>query len=142
MSDYSQIDCKSESHSYGALFAKEKVTTNICLVNMGAKKVGLTYESKFSGIKSGDVHGGPFEVDDNMSKTLNNSPKVQLAISGYQNTGSYASMHVKITVDIPVLGTKTIYDKTLGGNYSASSTGWATALASVAETVEQANSAG
>lgn len=140
MSDNTDIQCKTEKHSFG--FGAEKVSTTLCLVNMGAGKVGLRYESKFSGIKDGDVSGGPIEIDGNLEKTIHNDPKVAITVSGYQNTGSYASMHVKIVVDGPFpIGKVTIYDQTLGGNFQAQATGWAVALDSVANSLREARAA-
>lgn len=136
MSNYTVIDQKVEEHSYGLWPIKEKITTTIALVNLGSKKVGLTYDAEFSGIKDGHVNGGPAEIDGNMTQIINENPKVELVIAQYQNTGSYASMNVQITVDMPVLGTHAIFNQTLGGSYSAAGTGWQVALKSAAAAVE------
>lgn len=132
MSDYTRIQCKTQSESYG--FGAEKVSTTLCLVHMGGAKVGLTYESEFSGIKSGQVSGGPIEVDGNIARDVNPDPKVTISVSGYENTGSHASMHVSITVAIPLplVGTKTIYSQTLAGDYTPGVAGWAPVLEAVA----------
>jgi hypothetical protein len=130
-----KIQCKNEEHSFGVWPAREKVSTTLCLVSMGGGKVGLTYESTFSGVKDGSVQGGPIEVPGNLQRVINDSPKVTITVTEYQNTGTYASIHVEITVDIPVLGTKTIYSQTLGGNYSAQMNGWSSALTSFSKAV-------
>lgn len=109
------IDSKTESHSFGALFAKEKVKTTISLVKMANAKFGLSYNSEFSGIKDGHVSGGPYEVSGNENLTAHDSPKVMLIISNYTVTAESISMNVEITVDIPVIGSETIYNETLSG---------------------------
>jgi hypothetical protein len=133
---YSAIDCKEEKHSFGLWPLTESVSTTLCIVNMGSSNMGLTYDASFSGIKSGHVKGGPYEVDGDMEKEVNANPRVMLYVSNFNKGRSYVSMHVKITVDIPVVGTETIYDQTLGGNYSVE-TGWAELLERFGEKVRQ-----
>ena len=113
------IDKKTETHKFGGWIASESVTTTISLVNMGDGKFGLSYDSKFSGVKDGHVQGGPFAVDGNKNIKVHSSPDVHLTISKFDKTSSTISMNVDITVDIPVLGTKTIFDQTLSGTYAA-----------------------
>ncbi len=124
------IDSKTDKHSFGFWKAKEEVTTTITLVHMGGGQFGLSYDCEFSGIKSGHVSGGPYPVSGNMHKVLHNSPQVVLTISNFDETSTTISMKVTITVDIPVIGNKTIYDETLGGAYT-SGAGWDIALANV-----------
>jgi|GEM_PF-1149862 len=124
------IDRKTDRHTFGHWPAKEEVATTITLVHMGSGKFGLSYDSVFSGVKSGHVSGGPYPVSGNMHKVLHNSPQVVLTISNFDETSTTISMRVTITVDIPVLGNKTIFDETLGGAY-ASGAGWDIALANV-----------
>lgn len=124
------IDSKTDKHSFGFWKAKEEVTTTITLVHMGSGQFGLSYDCEFSGIKSGHVSGGPYPVSGNMHKVLHNSPQVVLTISNFDETSTTISMKVTITVDIPVIGNKTIYDETLGGAYT-SGAGWDVALANV-----------
>ncbi len=124
---YTTIDTRTQSHSFDVLFVHEDVNTTMSLVNMGDGKLGLIYDSHFSGIKSGHVHGGPITVEGNIDKVVHDSPKVSVIIIGFNQTASYVSMHVTIEVDIPVLGSKTIFSKTLGGAYQTT-TGWAAAL--------------
>ena len=136
---YTIIDKKSESHKYG-WGLEEDVTTTMSLMNIGNEKIGLSYEANYSGIKSGGVHGGPFEVTGDETKIVHDSPKVEVIISNFNKKSSYVSLHVKITVDIPVIGTETIYDQTLGGEYSES-TGWAAVGPAVASLMEKRKSA-
>lgn len=124
---YTIIDQKTEKHNFGVWPVTETVTTTLSLVNMGSGKFGLTYDSGFSGVKKGHVSGGPYEVTGNENIVVNENPKVVATISNFNKTESYISMHEKITVDIPIIGTKTIYDQTIGGEYS-SETGWTVAL--------------
>lgn len=118
------IDSKSESHSFGFWPAKEHVKTTLSSVNMGQGKIGLTYESKFSGVKSGHVSGGPIEITGDETKVVNPSPKIEVIISNFSKTDTAVSMNVEITVAIPVIGTETIYNETLGGKYNREVAGW------------------
>ena len=118
------IDSKTESHSFGFWPVKEKVETTLSLVNMGQGKTGGNYNSKFSGVKSGHVSGGPIEISKNETKVVNPSPKVEVIVSNFSKTDTEVSMHIKITVDIPVIGTETIYSQTLGGKYNREVVGW------------------
>jgi len=115
---YTVIDKKTEHHDFGSWPVKISIDTTLTLVNLGNGNVGLNYDCTFSGIKKGHVQGGPIQVDGNMTKVVNDNPKVLAIISGYQKTANYASMHVQITVDMPVFGTKTLFDSTLGGSFS------------------------
>lgn len=124
------IDRKTDKHTFGHWPAKEEVATTITLVHTGSGQFGLAYDAVFSGVKSGHVSGGPYPVSGNMHKVLHNSPQVVLTISNFDETSTTISMRVTITVDIPILGNKTIFDETLGGAY-ASGAGWDIALANV-----------
>ncbi|ADQ80270.1 hypothetical protein Palpr_2134 [Paludibacter propionicigenes WB4] len=116
---YTVIDKKAEHHSFGVWPVKINVDTTLTLVKQENDHLGISYDCVFSGVKSGHVQGGPIQVDGDMTKVVNDNPKVLVIISGYQKTAAYASMHVKITVDAPVIGTITIFDSTLGGNIPA-----------------------
>jgi len=116
---YTVIDKKTEHHDFGVWPVKISIDATLALVNMGNGTLGLSYDCVFRGAKSGHVQGGPIQVDGNMTKVVNENPKVLAIISGYQKTPTYASTHVQITVDIPVIGTKTLFDSTLGGNIPA-----------------------
>ena len=133
--DYTVISEKTESHTFGVWPVKEKVTTTMSLVNMGNGQLGLSYESTFSGIKEGDVKGGPEEIDGDVEKVVNDSPKVVVAVSEFNKASNYASMHVEISVEIPVIGTEQIYSQTLGGSYSED-TGWSVAIARASSAIE------
>lgn len=113
------IDRKKESHSFGFWPAKEEVTTTITLIKNENDTFGILYESRFEGIKDGHVSGGPYEINGNESRVVNNSPKVKLIISNYYKSENTITMTVKITVDIPVIGTETIYKKTLSGDWGS-----------------------
>ena len=119
---YPIIDSKTQKHTFSAIFKKETVVTTLDLVELSAGKFGVMYNSKYSGIKSGHVSGGPVAVSGNGSHVVNPNPKVEVIVSNYSDSGSHISMHIKITVAIPVLGTKTIFDATLGGEYGVG--GW------------------
>lgn len=121
--NYTVIDSKTESHSYGFWKASENVKTTISLLNMGGGKVGLSYSASYSGLETGTVQGGPFEVDGDETKKVHDSPEVDVVISQYEKGENHVSTHVAITVDIPVIGKQTIYSETLAGNYSVT-TGW------------------
>lgn len=131
--NYTVIDSKTDKHTYGTWPAKETVETTISLVEMDDGNFGLKYDSKFSGIKSGHVQGGPYQVDGNMEIKVNDNPKVMLIISNYNKTEEIIVMSVKITVNIPVIGTKTIFNETLSGNYT-SNTGWGYIAINLTET--------
>ncbi|MDY0321396.1 MAG: hypothetical protein WHU93_02165 [Arcobacteraceae bacterium] len=127
---FTVIDSKTESQSYGGFPVSEKVKTTLQLLNMGDGNIGLSYDSSFSGVKSGQVHGGPIAINGNEDKVVNQTPRIVVSISEFNKSKSYASMHVRIVVDIPVLGNKTIYNQTLGGHYEES-TGWAVAMENI-----------
>lgn len=116
---YSIIDRKVESHTFGVWPVKENIKTTLTLVKMDNGSLGLIYEADFSGVKSGHVSGGPREINGDGTIVVNPNPKVVVSISQYKRTDTYGSMHIKITVDIPVIGSETIFDKTLGGNLPA-----------------------
>jgi hypothetical protein len=127
---FTVIDSKGESHSYGGFPVSEKVSTTLQLLNMGDGNIGLSYDSSFSGVKSGQVHGGPIVITGNEEKVVNQSPRVVVSISEFNKSKSYASVHVRIIVDVPVLGSQTIYNQTLGGHYEES-TGWRVAMENI-----------
>lgn len=116
------IDSKTQSNKFGFWPVTESVTTTLDLVEMSAGKFGVNYKAVYSGVKDGTVSGGPTSIPGNGSFVVNPSPKVTVIVTNYSDSGTYISMHIQITVDIPVLGTKTIFDATLGGAYGSS--GW------------------
>lgn len=127
---FTVIDKKTESHDYGHWPLKESVTTTIMLLNMGGGQIGVSYDSDFSGLKSGHVQGGPIAIEGNEGIIVNDSPKVTVVISQFNKTANYISVHIAITVEIPVIGSETIYDQTLGGYYD-SKTGWGLAIGNI-----------
>lgn len=119
---YQVIDSKSEKNSYGAWVVSENVKTTLSLVYMGNNIFALNYDSVFSGLKFGQVQGGPISVSGNTTIIVNNDPKVTVTIGQFNQDlqNNSISLHVMIDVDIPVIGLKTIYNQTLGGNYNLS----------------------
>ena len=117
---YTVIDKRTYKKSFGVWPLKGEVTTTMTFVNMGNSNVGLSYEAEYGGIQAGSDKGGPFEVTGNQIKNVNDSPKVEVIISDFNKTSNHASLHVRITVGIPVIGTETIFDETLSGSYSSS----------------------
>lgn len=116
------IDSKTEKHSYNVFFSKENVETTLALIyTESTSSLGIGYYSKFSGIKEGHVKGGPIAVSGNTTVVANPNPKVTVIISQFHNDmpNNYISLHVTITVDIPALGKKTIYNQTLAGKYNS-----------------------
>ncbi|CAD6876888.1 hypothetical protein [Methylomonas fluvii] len=97
---------------------------------MGNGKIGVSYDSVFSGVKSGHVQGGPIEINGDITKVVNDSPRVAVIVSQFNKSPNYISMHIAITVDIPVIGTQTLYSQTLGGHYDAI-TGWTVAISNI-----------
>ena len=127
---YTVIDKKAELHTYGVWPVKEKVSTTLTLLNLDSGQIGASYDSEFGGVKNGHVQGGPIVVDGDKTAVVNESPKVTVVVSQFNKTPSYISMHIAITVDIPVIGTETIYSQTLGGHYDGLS-GWAAAIGNI-----------
>lgn len=130
------IDSKTQSHKFGVWPFTETVTTTLKLVEISSGTFGIIYDSKYSGIKDGHVGGGPIPISGNGSYEVNKSPKVEVIVTNYSDDGSSISMNIKITVDIPVLGTKTIFDATLGGAYSLG--GWESMVNHIAEISQEA----
>jgi hypothetical protein len=115
----SVIDTKTDENSFGSLLFRENITTELSLVQTDTDTFGISYQISFTGTKTGSTSGGPIAVSQNESFQANANPKVTVTVSGYTDTGCTISMHVVIQVAIPVLGTKTIFDETLGGPYGA-----------------------
>jgi len=127
---YTVIDKKEEVDTFGVWPVNEKVTTTLTLLNLGGGQIGTSYDSKFDGVKGGHVQGGPIVVDGDNTAIVNESPKVTVIVSEYKKNANYISMHVAITVDIPVIGMETIYSQTLGGYYEGIS-GWTAAIGNI-----------
>lgn len=119
----SVIDSKTQSFDFGFWPFKEKVTTTLDLVEISAGKFGVNYKAVYSGLKDGTVSGGPAMIPSDGTYIVNEDPKVAVIVTNYSDSGAYISMNIQITVDIPVIGTETIFDGTLGGAYG--SPGWA-----------------
>lgn len=117
--NYSIIDKKKESHNFGIWPFNEKVTTTLTLVKTDEGKFGVLYECDFSGMKKGHVSGGPFIVTKDESICVHEDPKVMVYISNFHKTESSITMTIKITVNIPIINTVTIFEKTLSGIYSS-----------------------
>ncbi|TAJ12216.1 hypothetical protein DMA11_13780 [Marinilabiliaceae bacterium JC017] len=128
----SVIDTKTEHHKFFVPpWYSEVVDTRLTLVTMGSGKVGILYDSKFSGVKSGHVHGGPIEVKGNT--VIKPDPRVTITISNFRKTDTYASMHIKI--DVSAVISVTIFDQTLGGEITTNS-GWKGTLDAVESNIE------
>jgi hypothetical protein len=111
------IDSKTDKNSFGSIL-RETIAATITLVQTGPGTFGLGYEFMYSGIKSGNTSSDqPIAVSGNGTAIANPDPKVTYTIANYSDSGTYISMQVTIVVDIPVLGTKTIFNETLGGAY-------------------------
>lgn len=117
---YTVIDKKTNKKSFGIWPVKGEVTTTMSIVNMGNSKFGLSYEAEYRGVQDGSVKGGPFEITGNETRTVHDSPRVEVILNNFDKTSNHVSVHVRITVDIPVIGTETIFDETLSGSYSQS----------------------
>ena len=116
-----EIDSKSESHKYGTWIASAKINTTLTLLDLGNGKVGIKYESVYSGIKNGQMKGGPLEIHKNVDKVFNMSPEVKIVISQFSKESDYVTMNVCIVVSVPVIGEHTIYNQTLSGKFDNSS---------------------
>ncbi|WP_413167783.1 hypothetical protein ACL6C3_13905 [Capilliphycus salinus ALCB114379] len=115
----SVIDVKTDEHTYGALFAREKVAVTLTLIETDPGQFAIKYEATYSGIKSGHIAGGPVPITGDSSTVVNQNPKVTVIVSNYSNDqqNHLISAHIQITVQAPVLGNITIFDKSLGGQY-------------------------
>ena len=118
---YAIIDSKSETHTYGFIVT-EKIVVTLTLLEKSPGKFAMDYEFVYSGISSGDTkNGDPVDISGNCTVTANPDPKVIYTISNYSDSGTYISMQITITVDMKQLGTKTVFDQTLGGKYGTES---------------------
>ncbi len=112
----SVIDSKTDKHSY--VLGAEKVSTTLTLIETSPGNFGISYKSKYSGIKSGSVHGGPIAVSGDINKKVHSNPDVTVVVSNYSKSSAHISMHIKIEVDTgTIIGKVTIFDDTLGGKY-------------------------
>jgi|SRR5580692_11271050 hypothetical protein len=113
------IDTKTDKNTFGSIL-KETISATISLVETAPGQFGLNYQFLYSGIKSGSSSSdAPIVVTANGTYIANPSPKVTYTIAGYTDTGNSISMQVTIMVDIPALGTKTVFNETLSGPYGA-----------------------
>jgi hypothetical protein len=111
------IDTKTDTNTFGSIL-KETISATITLVETAPGQFGLNYQFVYSGIKSGSSSSDtPIAASANGTYVANPSPKVTYTIAGYSDTGTSISMQVTIQVDIPALGTKTIFNETLSGSY-------------------------
>ncbi|MBD0258305.1 MAG: hypothetical protein ICV83_21535 [Cytophagales bacterium] len=84
----------------------------------GPSSFGITYNVVYTGVKDGNVTGGPAPITGNGSNVVNQNPKVTVTVSNYTDSGQAISMHINVQVDAPKLGTITIFDDDLSGPYS------------------------
>ena len=133
----SVIDSKTQEHSFGFWPVTEKVKTTLTLVEIDPGNFGITYVASYSGVKDGNVSGGPVSIPGNGNYKVNDDPEVVVKVSNYSESDTYISMHIVITVAIPVLGTKTIFDATLGGEYGLS--GWSAMVSHISKISQKPN---
>lgn len=109
---------KVDKRKFTALLMKEYIDTTLQLVHLPDDKFGISYQCHFYGVKEGKRSGGPFEVSGNAKSSVQQNPEVVLEVCNFQKTDCAISMDILITIDLPIVGTKTIYDQTLGGSYT------------------------
>lgn len=115
---YPIIDSQTETHNW--VIEKCSVRLDLLELNAPNGKFGVNYSAHWSGVKKGQISGGPVPVPGNGSTVVNHNPDVTVIVSNYNDTGSTVSMHVKVTVAAGgPIGTKTVFDKTLSGAYPA-----------------------
>ena len=111
------IDTKTEKRTFKAMLLKEHIDTTIALEQLANGAFGLSYNCHFYGVKAGKQSGGPFELTGNVRSAVQEHPTVILVVSNFQQTAQHIRMDVAITIDFPIVGTKTIYNQTLEGQY-------------------------
>lgn len=114
------IICRvTDDNTFGVWPVKEHVSVTLTLLETAPDVFAVSYDATYSGIKSGHVAGGPIPVGGNGSYVVNQDPKVTVTVSNWTDdkVNHRISAHFKITVDAPVLGSITIFDKDLGGKY-------------------------
>ena len=131
---YAVIDTQSQKTTITIVFFKEHVDTKLTLVYTDKGQFGILYDVKFSGVKSGHVQGGPEIVTGNETVVVHNSPKVDVTVSKFADTGSHISMNIKAVLHKS--GSHTLFDQTLAGNYTAKS-GWAAIVQAIEEAAEK-----
>jgi hypothetical protein len=110
------IDTEVEYHAFG--FGVEKITTTLTLLELTPGKFGMDYEFQYSGKETGDSKSpAPVAINQNCMVTAETNPTVIYTVANYSDSGTYVSMQITITIDMGILGTKTVFDKTLGGKY-------------------------
>jgi len=111
------IATKTEENNFGNFLFKEKIITELTLVQTDLDKFGINYQIVFTGAKDGSTNGGPMVISKNEIFQANADPLVTVTISEYEDSGATISMHILIRVALPVLGTKSIFDGILAGPY-------------------------
>jgi hypothetical protein len=114
---YPIIDSKSDTKKFNHFPFSETVNTTIDLLELSTGKFAVNYRADYSGIKGGQLSGGPINIPGNGNYIENNDPKVTMMVSNYSDSGLVISMQLTITIDAPVIGTVTIFDQMLGGKY-------------------------
>lgn len=111
------IDTKTEIHTFGVWPLKETVTTTIQLYKLEIGGFGASYSVLYSGVKDGDVAGGPIPIQGNMIQEISPDPsvKVKVTVSEYLDSRTTVSMHITAEVTVSEYGTKMIFNQTLGG---------------------------
>jgi hypothetical protein len=109
----------TDQHDFGSWPFIEHVSVTLTLLETAPDQFAVAYDATYSGLKDGRVAGGPVPVNGNGTWVVNPNPKVTVIVSNWSDDHAQhlISAHIKIVVDAPVLGTITIFDKSLGGRY-------------------------
>jgi hypothetical protein len=113
------IDSKTDVRDFGSLI-HVNISTTLTLAQTGPGQRGILYEIAYSGIKSGNVTGGPLPVQGEGCFQPHEDPPVTVTVSEYADVGSSITMRIHIQVQIPILGSKTIFDQILSGSCGGS----------------------
>jgi len=111
------IDSKTDVRDFGSLI-HVNIATKLTLAHTGPGQRGILYEITYTGIKSGNVAGGPLPVKGEGCFQPHEDPPVTVTVSEYADVGSSITMRIHIQVQIPILGSKTIFDQILSGSCS------------------------
>jgi len=113
------IDKQTDQHNFEVLRVRGHISVTLILLETAPDTFAVNYEASYSGMKDGHLSGGPFPVNGNGTHVVNQNPKVTVTLSNWSDdkANHLISAHCKISVDVPVLGNTTVFDKTIGGKY-------------------------
>lgn len=114
------IDKKTQKVRFGYWPFQDRIKTTLTLVGLGNGNFDLHYSSQFNALKIGKIENIEIPENGSITKRVNGNPEIEVDISNYSPTKKYIALHIKINVEIPGLGTQTIYNQILG-NYNISS---------------------